>query len=648
MYRQDFINQIIGILLKTEGPMNIKEMSEQLRVSKKSVWNVLNSDRFIKSLGGLELIKKQNVGIFLNCTEEEKRKLEESLQNQKQTLNSINKNELENSIIIDLFKSQYPVSAKDLSEKYYVSRSSIVNELETIGKKLSSKGIKVARKQNVGYWLDAVESTIRQYFEKFIITVDCNSLNARKEISKYHELSDELYSVILHIFPLSNQEKIISLVRDIQKNLLGDFTDESIKEIIAQLLVTQDRSDKGFKIEDQNCLIDRSTEFMQFVAISKYHDINLGNNDYKFLWEKCISSRFQTNDNLKTDDKFLMFARDLLKSTLGIEDDEHISYLVYELGLHILRAAKRSDYGITTYNPILNKIKNLYTQFYAMVLTNINEYEEKYGISLNEDEIGYITIYVCAIVEKQISEKEFKVLVVCNGGIGQSFLISSQLKREFGNLCIVDDISEKKLTEERLNQYDCIISTVYSKRLEKYKTKVIPISDVIDDSAVLKIKQLREQIERDSINKLASNSKPLEVIIKYYQDNQVSRMDLIKRYTNMAFEEGYVLSQYYQSVVDREKRASTSIGKGIAIPHGNAKYIIKPAIFIVKNIYPIQWENELVDTVLLLILKFEDINYNKKFFYRLYSCLETPGLIKNIHTEEDLIKLKKFLLEEGE
>ena len=102
-----------------------------------------------------------------------------------------------------------------------------------------------------------------------------------------------------------------------------------------------------------------------------------------------------------------------------------------------------------------------------------------------------------------------------------------------------------------------------------------------------------------------------------------------------------------QSVIEREKRASTSIGKGLAIPHGDDTHILHPAVFVVRNAHPIRWGEDEVDIVLFLILKFNSIAENKQFFIRLYSCMEKTELIRDIDESSKLEKLKNYMMGES-
>ena len=298
-------------------------------------------------------------------------------------------------------------------------------------------------------------------------------------------------------------------------------------------------------------------------------------------------------------------------------------------------------------NPVLNKIKQQYGKFYSMVLTNVTQFEKSYNISLNEDEIGFITIYICAIYEKNISNQYYKVLFVSDEGVGQTQLLSMQIMNHFHNLLIHDTCNSLMLNEHKLEDCDFIISTCSLLLKHEYMEKLIRISNFIGEDD---IQQISEQILKVGSQKLQKKVKqePYDAIdFKYFESHQRSREEIFTTYLSIAEQFGYCDQNYMQTVFEREQRASTSIGKRIAIPHGDDAHIMKPAVFIVRNDVPIDWGNEQVDIVLFLILKFTDIQQNKRFFMRLYSCIEKSELIRTIDGPEKLDVLKHYIMEGG-
>ncbi len=68
-------------------------------------------------------------------------------------------------------------------------------------------------------------------------------------------------------------------------------------------------------------------------------------------------------------------------------------------------------------------------------------------------------------------------------------------------------------------------------------------------------------------------------------------------------EKGDVTPAYLQSVFDRERATTTSIGRGIAIPHGNMSEINESRIVVAILEKPISWHGDMVDVVFLLAVK---------------------------------------------
>ena len=82
-------------------------------------------------------------------------------------------------------------------------------------------------------------------------------------------------------------------------------------------------------------------------------------------------------------------------------------------------------------------------------------------------------------------------------------------------------------------------------------------------------------------------------------------------------EKGDVTRKYLESVFDREKATTTSIGHGIAIPHGNMMEVNESRIAVAILDSPIEWAGDLVDVVFLLSVKMTsqyEIKRTKQFY----------------------------------
>ena len=113
-------------------------------------------------------------------------------------------------------------------------------------------------------------------------------------------------------------------------------------------------------------------------------------------------------------------------------------------------------------------------------------------IKIPEDEIGYIVIYFIASMD-YLSKNSISVLVVCSTGIGSSKMLRSRLEREFSEIDVKKIISLHKLHDEKLDQYDFIISTV---PLDLDESKYLCVSPLLNEEEKEKV---RKQI--DILNK---------------------------------------------------------------------------------------------------------------------------------------------------
>ena len=104
---------------------------------------------------------------------------------------------------------------------------------------------------------------------------------------------------------------------------------------------------------------------------------------------------------------------------------------------------------------------------------------------------------------------------------------------------------------------------------------------------------------------------------------------------------GYVTNKYIQTVFDRENITPTSIGNGVAIPHGDQNEINEAKVAIATLQEPILWDSEKVDVVFLLVVKMSnEFEANRtQMFYKQYIKLvdsdEKVNILRSIESNVD-------------
>ena len=204
-----------------------------------------------------------------------------------------------------------------------------------------------------------------------------------------------------------------------------------------------------------------------------------------FLFQYLISSRFQGEfeKDLSADKKVLQVVDYYIEKTSQyLNFNIESSKLRNNLYHHVKPFLNRLNNGFYVKNPLLDQIKYEYQMIFDAVQNTSVEMSKLFNLSeINEDEIGFITLYFAQYLEE--NPKYIDVLIVCTSGIGTSELLKSKISQKFKNINIVDVISTKQLYEnpDTYRNIDLIISTVKFKETVRVPNIVISAMLTFDD-----------------------------------------------------------------------------------------------------------------------------------------------------------------------
>jgi len=113
--------------------------------------------------------------------------------------------------------------------------------------------------------------------------------------------------------------------------------------------------------------------------------------------------------------------------------------LVSGLALHLERAMHRSRHGIPVENPLLGQVRARYAEIYRSAAYSVGKLEGQLGLQFSDDELGYITMYLAAGLERIGTNRRLArpVILATDGNRATVTLLKSRLGYEFSNLEIV-------------------------------------------------------------------------------------------------------------------------------------------------------------------------------------------------------------------
>lgn len=665
-------NKIALKMLESSSPLTVSLIAEEFSLSGKTVRNYIKEIKNYFSLFNVKLMVKPGIGIFVESEKEEdiwniKRKL----------LKCKEKGEMysplyrRNYILKTLLESTIPYTIALFAEDLYVSTGTISKDLDCVKDFLEDHNLKLNKKQNQGIWIEGDESYIRNSIMDlfFQIKSDECSEDEKEELNSLdYRVEYDNYKKIKNLIPKIQYFKIQSIVQQAENDLNYCFTDQAFINIIIHIAITIERvkSKKEINISSDFYEMVHKNEFEFKIAAQmvdkiykelgvKFPDAEIAfislhilgakiqhgitYNDYKILVDT------ENKEYKEMADEMIALVSNILNVNL-LEDE----LLRIALILHLRPTIIKVKYGLNLENPLLKRIKEEYTSIFGAVWACNSIFEKRIGVSINEDEIAYIALHFAVAIDRRSSK--VKTIVVCSSGMGTSQLVAGRLSKKLKELDIISILSANQISETTTNNCDLIISTI---PLNFSKKPVVRISTLVDEVDIINISNAVGKIntlpiidnQKDVIEIYDENLMIFEEKLCFIEDRNLSFEEIVRYYGGLMGAYGYVKEGYCHNVIEREKKASTYIGKGICIPHSREDFVNKSKVCIIKLKNPLMMEDYQVSLIVMLALSFKEVSTITSFFKNFYSMLENDDLIKKIAESENEKQIFKLFINGG-
>ncbi len=474
---------IIEILTKftATNPVTISTISEKLKLSSRTILREMPQIERWLSENEFKFIRKPGVGLVLD----------ESLENQKKILKLLDveviqkvysKEQRRKFLLGELLASKEPRKSFYFTSKFKISDGTLSNDLDILGKWLSTYQIKIIRKQGLGIYLEGTEENYRQAIANVVY-----DFMEEKEIlsllSGYQAAEDtpkiEIYShnKLLHFLDEKIVKVVEQLLSETEQKLKIKYTDSAYIGLVVHISLAIKRIQNLEKIEMeqqklQKLLLTPECSVAEEIAqgLSEQLDIEIPVDEIGFITMHLLSAKiwFSDDDTMLFDKKSNV--KELVKNMiviveqiLGVSLKEN-EELYEDLVQHILPAISRLSMNVYIKNAQLQIIKENYKDIFDATEKACELLKEFTSVKeIPETEIAFIAMHFGAAVEKLRSkQKQFCIAVVCPTGMGTSRMLAANLAKEFHNLeicCILSalHIDTQKLAEEGI---DFIVSTV--------------------------------------------------------------------------------------------------------------------------------------------------------------------------------------------
>lgn len=275
-----------------------------------------------------------------------------------------------------------------------------------------------------------------------------------------------------------------------------------------------------------------------------------------------------------------------------------------------------------------------------------NETLESIELALDEDKKNYVGKFR----DININNNKPKVIItMCITGKGTAAKIKKYIEDSISsisknvNIVSLGLLDKTKMEEELSNllkEYN-VIAIVGTINLNLNNIPFISVEEILSGNGLLSLDIMAQTTgeEESSLKDVVSK----ELII--YNLEAESKNQVIDSLFDTLLKNENVTEEFLLSIYKRENLGCTYLDGGIGIPHGETKFVIKPAIAVAKLINPVEWdEGKVVDFVCLFALT----NNCKKYvdiFYDIISnenALEALRNADSVESIENIFNKKQF------
>lgn len=464
--------EIVQLLSKEKDEITVSGFAEYFQVSQKTIRNDLkeintvlrqnNCEEVMINRGGKITPPKNFLDVLPVVMEEDFYSYKLSKEERKQIAAAM------------IVNSVDYITLATIADHLFVSRATLINDLKDIKAFIREANLNVTSHANKGLRIEGAESVKREFLLNLL----------RPSIYEKHK-----NIVAKHLSVQTGDRRIIESILGEQEQRYKKYLDDnSFREIVLFLRIMVNRNQAGEFLEPQS---DTNSENYMFALdvlkyISQYCEVVTTENDIKYFSRFLDNVRYIRNSRFRKNTVIIqMLTRRYIasiSSELGINlntDYDFFENLSYHL--ESVFSAPPMDYQETDLvNEILEKNQDV-LEVVINQMQLIYQYTER---TLNDMEIKYIAIHVCAAIErKKNKEITFRVIVACHAGIGTSRLLLEKLKKHF-KFRIVDVISAHEVVRIDPNSADFVISTV---PLEGCPIEYVVVSAVFNDADYIRV-----------------------------------------------------------------------------------------------------------------------------------------------------------------
>lgn len=669
------VAEIVKILNTAEQATRIADLSAHFSVSQRTIRNDLNEINGLLQEAGIGKLVLQSGGTIV---------LPEGFDRFPGAIGvgdyyayKLSKEERKKIAAAILVNSPEYTTLNEIAERLFVSRATVINDLDDIKAFIHKHDLEVISYPNKGLRVDGRESDKR----RFLLTLLSGTA------------SDQTDVVAQHISVQAGNRVILQKIINEQEHAHGSFlTDTSFRRILLYLGIMINRNLQGEFLEAQprleNTRYAMAQDILRYVV--QYCNVTVTENDIHFLTAMLTRARYMHHVTRRNNAIMVqVMTRQFIKrvsEALGVS--LNTDYDFFETLSNHLASVFSSPPVAYAEHDVLEEVLKENQDVVEIVRSQTSLLSRCAGREITDMELSYIAVHVCAALEREKNKEiAFHVILACHAGIGTSRLLLEKLKNHF-HFQIVDIISAHDARNVPADRADFMISTVPLKdckmdyvvvsaafndrdyvrvgnKIEALRNsrhlpsrmgekgpsakgmieKLGPIVyDMVPEQAPELMKQIRRTVHSYFNQSLEADSE----IFSPYLHHLLSRdnieldvpctdwRDAVRKSAQAMLERGYIEACYIDAMIRNieENGPYIVISKGFAVPHeGVDQGSVRIGMHLIRLKEPVPFDADELDPVeFVCCLSAVDHKTHLKAFFNLVNMLRDDSFKEQLRT----------------
>lgn len=465
---------ILTKLLNTNSYLPLKELTQRLNVSRRTIYNDL--DKINSWLEEQDLSKVQHIrSLGLIIDENTKLQIPKKIKKLKPWHYEYSVKERKAWLAINILGRDNELYLENLMEQVKVSRNTTIGDLKVLKEEIKKFNLKLKFERRSGYTLAGGERDKRKaivyYLSLALPDQTWQSLVSEFQMQiKSHKEGTKTETALFNVEKL---KAVYTVISESEKELNIQFVDDVLHSLSLRFLLFAKRIIKGKKVQidpvEKSVLVEtkeyRAAEFIS-KKLEGIFEVSLPIEEILYMTTHLLSARVQYSEKTIIDTSNSGELAEII--TAMVNDFQKYACILFQnrelleknLYLHIKPAYYRIKYGLEVENEITESIKLKYSEIFLLTKKVICHLEKFVIKPIHENEIAFIAMHFGGMMKKEGSfpATRKKALLVCASGVGTSQILNQQLEGLFSTVDIVGITSIREF-ERKTYDVDFIIST---------------------------------------------------------------------------------------------------------------------------------------------------------------------------------------------